>query len=76
MARRRSSPRAARGQTTVSIVQIAMLGLLLAGLLLFRDKISLGAGNFFGAMSAQPDLKLPPEQPAQPEAKPAPPPAQ
>jgi hypothetical protein len=50
-----------------------MLGLLLAGLLLFRDKISLGAGNFFGAMSAQPDLKLPPEQPAQQEAQPAPP---
>jgi hypothetical protein len=72
MARRRYTPRASRGNKNAALMQIALLALMLAGLLFFRDKISLGAGNFFSAMSTPSDLQTPPppEAPTTPPSHP------
>jgi hypothetical protein len=57
---RRRSAHPVRSAPVASLAQIALLAFLLAFLLLFRDKISAGASNFFSVVGASPDLKAPP----------------
>ena len=60
---RRGRRRASRATAGVQLIQIAGLGLLLVIILLFRDNIGEGAGNFFGTFGSE-DVQLPEEQPA------------
>lgn len=59
MIRRRRSRR--EGNSGVQLIQIIGLGLVLVMILLFRDEIAGGAGNFLGGFGSE-DVQLPEEQ--------------
>lgn len=60
MARRPMRRRGNGSNPAVQLVQIVGLVLVLVIILLFRDKIGLSAGNFFGAFDSE-DVTLPEE---------------
>jgi hypothetical protein len=69
MSRRRFSTRSRRSNRAVALTQIGIMALLLAGVLFFRDKISLGASIAFSALGSSDDLRPntpPPETPPTP----------